>query len=52
MLFLSVLSCTQSDLLFFSFATGIEFREGSLLIDQKHNQIVKKGKVNQIVISL
>eukprot|EP00112_Aurelia_sp_Birch-Aquarium-sp1_P005971 Seg1670.1 transcript_id=Seg1670.1/GoldUCD/mRNA.D3Y31 product="FACT complex subunit SPT16" protein_id=Seg1670.1/GoldUCD/D3Y31 len=25
------------------FATGIEFREGSLLIDQKHNQTIKKG---------
>jgi len=25
------------------FATGIEFREGSLLVDSKHNQIIKKG---------
>ena len=28
---------------FFSFGTGIEFREGSLLIDQKHNQKIRKG---------
>ena len=28
----------------FRFATGIEFREGSLLVDQKHNQVIKKGK--------
>ncbi|XP_065056378.1 FACT complex subunit SPT16-like [Rhopilema esculentum] len=25
------------------FATGIEFREGSLLIDQKHHQLIKQG---------
>eukprot|EP00794_Sanderia_malayensis_P019250 gene19250-21178_t len=30
------------------FATGIEFREGSLLIDQKHTQMVKKGMVFNI----
>uniref|UniRef100_A0A7M5XAC7 FACT complex subunit n=2 Tax=Clytia hemisphaerica TaxID=252671 RepID=A0A7M5XAC7_9CNID len=30
------------------FATGIEFREGSLLIDQKHNQKIRKGMVFNI----
>ena len=30
--------------LIISFATGIEFREGSLLIDSKHSQIIKKGE--------
>jgi len=34
------------------FATGIEFREGSLLIDQKHNQVLKQGMVFNINIGL
>ena len=34
------------------FVTGIEFREGSMLLDQKHNQIIKKGMVFNINIGL
>ena len=34
------------------FVTGIEFREGSMLIDQKHNQIIKKGMVFNVNIGL
>lgn len=32
-------------LLFCRFVTGIEFREGTLLLDQKHNQKIKKGNL-------
>lgn len=34
------------------FVTGIEFREGSMLIDQKHNQVIKKGMVFNANIGL
>lgn len=34
------------------FITGIEFREGSMLLDQKHNQVIKKGMVFNINIGL
>lgn len=34
------------------FVTGIEFREGSLLLDQKHNQTIKNGMVFNINIGL
>lgn len=34
------------------FATGIEFREGTLLLDQKHNYMIKKGMVFCINIGL